>query len=86
MRSAKSFLQDDPFVVINADDFYGRESYEVVAEYYRDPKHQNSCCLVGYVLGQVLSDFGGVSRGICELDANNHLVGIEETKEIAYKD
>lgn len=57
MRSAKAFLQQNPFVVINADDFYDRESYQVVADFYANQEHQNTCCLVGYVLGKVLSDF-----------------------------
>ena len=72
-------LIDGPFAVINADDFYGRESYQVLADFL---KSHNQNCIVGYQLSEVLSDFGTVSRGMCELDENGNLKAIHETKKI----
>lgn len=80
--SAKEFLKDDACVVINADDFYGRESYQVVADFMKNPQNAGQNVLVGYVLAQVLSEFGGVSRGICQVSPDGYLQGIEETKNI----
>ena len=70
-------LIDGPFAVINADDFYGRESYQILADFLKT--HEQNC-LVGYQLSEVLSDFGTVSRGICELDTNGNLKAIHEIK------
>ena len=72
-------LIDGPFAVINADDFYGRESYQVLADFL---KSHNQNCIVGYQLSEVLSDFGTVSRGMCELDDKGNLKAIHETKKI----
>lgn len=77
-------LIDGPFAVINADDFYGRESYEVLAKALRDHPEQN--CIVGYQLSEVLSDFWTVSRGMCELDTEGNLKVIHETKKIFKSD
>lgn len=72
-------LIDGPFAVINADDFYGRESYQVLANFLKT--HEQNC-IVGYQLSEVLSDFGTVSRGMCELDEKGNLKAIHETKKI----
>ena len=72
-------LIDGPFAVINADDFYGRESYQVLADFLKS--HEQNC-IVGYQLSEVLSDFGTVSRGMCELDDKCNLKAIHETKKI----
>jgi len=86
---------DKPFAVINADDFYGRKAYEAVAGYYQSwtPEKANDYCMIGYHLDRTLSEFGSVSRGICQLNGENELVdvvertSIERTKTgIMYKD
>ena len=69
---------DRPFAVINADDFYGRESYQILADFLES--HEQNC-IVGYQLSGVLSDFGTVSRGMCELDDKGNLKAIHETKK-----
>ena len=56
-------LINEPFVVINGDDFYGLESFQVIAKYYRDSGKNFS--MVAFQLDKTLSEFGGVSRGIC---------------------
>ncbi len=72
-------LIDWPFAVINADDFYGRESYQILADFLKS-HDQNG--IVGYQLSEVLSDFWTVSRGMCELDKKGNLKAIHETKKI----
>jgi hypothetical protein len=68
-----------PFAVINADDFYGRSAFHMVAKYLG--KSQN-CCLVGFRLDHTLSQFGYVSRGICQVDEEGFLSSIIERTHI----
>ncbi|MDR2692282.1 MAG: nucleotidyltransferase [Dysgonamonadaceae bacterium] len=69
----------EPFAVINADDFYGRESFRVLAGYLAGLKgRQNDYCMVGYRLGNTLSESGSVARGICEKDADGYLETVVE--------
>jgi len=79
-------LIHEPFAVINADDFYGRESYQILASFLNNPANSEQCCIVGYTLSEVLSEHGTVSRGICELDTNRHLVKVVENKKISTKE
>ena len=73
----------EPFLVINADDFYGRESYEVVADYLRKlDGGKNHYCMVGYRMGNTLSESGSVARGICSTDANGFLTSVVERTSI----
>lgn len=74
---------NEPFGIINADDFYGRESYELLSGYLRTMNGQNrNYCMIGYLLGNTLSDSGSVARGVCEIDGNNFLSRIVERTEI----
>jgi len=74
---------NNPFVVINADDYYGRTNFITIADYLlkhsEDPK---LCTLPGYKLENTLSNTGGVNRGICAVDANSFLTSIHEVKNI----
>ncbi|HOK27278.1 MAG TPA: sugar phosphate nucleotidyltransferase [Bacteroidales bacterium] len=72
----------EPFGVINSDDFYGRGSLKILYDFLTTDKDPNSYCIVGYKLGNTLSDHGHVNRGICRVDSNNLLVNIVETKQI----
>ena len=76
--AAKDVL-DTPFIVINADDYYGREGFTAVHEYL---VNGGSSCMAGFVLKNTLSDNGGVTRGICKMDADHHLTEVVETKNI----
>ena len=70
---------DTPFGVINSDDFYGREGYQVLADYLRSVDGQKGkYCMVGYNLSNTLSEFGSVSRGECKVDENGNLVSMVE--------
>lgn len=78
---AKDVIQE-PFAAINADDFYGAEAYQVIAEYLRKLTDPKKYAMVGYQLNHTLSDFGSVSRGICVTNAANELTKITETHKI----
>lgn len=84
--SAKD-LVDGPFVVINADDFYGRESFIKIYDYLMETSKEDSYdyTMVGYELSKTVSDNGDVSRGVCSLDEKSMLVDIVERKEIIKK-
>jgi dTDP-glucose pyrophosphorylase len=75
---------NEPFAVINADDFYGKDSYMAVASFLNalDDDNKHTFCLLAYKLKNTLSEFGSVSRGICYLDKNDYLVNIEEHTKI----
>ena len=70
---------DTPFVVINADDYYGKEGFQAVHKYLVSG---GEACMAGFVLKNTLSDSGGVTRGICTMDADNNLTKVVETKNI----
>ena len=76
-------LINEPFVVINADDFYGRESFQKLAEFYS--KNNRSFSMVVYKLDQTLSSFGGVTRGICTVE-NDRLKTVVETGNVRKTD
>ena len=77
---------DENFAIINADDFYGRESFIKIAEYLKNlDKNSKDYCMVAYILKNTLSDNGSVSRGVCEVN-DGKLVNITERKDILYKD
>ena len=71
----------EPFLVINADDFYGKEAYKVAYEYLTQEHNSNDVMMVGFVLKNTLSDNGGVTRGICKA-SNGYLDSIVETHNI----
>lgn len=74
---------NEPFGIINADDFYGRESYELLAQALRQMNgKQREYCMIGYLTGNTLSDSGAVTRGECETDENNYLIRISERQKI----
>ncbi len=73
---------NEPFAAINADDFYGAEAYKVISEYLSQTIAPKSYAMVGYRLNNTLSEFGSVSRGICETDNSFGLTKITETHKI----
>lgn len=82
---AKDVLEE-PFAVINADDYYGKEPFVKLHDYLISdvamPEGVQPICMAGFVLGNTLSDNGGVTRGICRTDAEGNLIGIDETSNI----
>lgn len=84
--AAKKVL-DEPFIVINADDYYGKEAYKEAYDYLQKMKEETQSdklpvCMVGFVLKNTLSDNGGVTRGICKVDEAHMLTDIVETHNI----
>lgn len=71
-----------PFGVINADDYYGPESYKTLYSFLSSPRTPEEYCVVGYRLANTLSAYGAVNRGICAVDAHGYLLGMEECKGI----
>lgn len=74
----------EPFLVINADDYYGKQAYTEAISYLTGNKDsgQLSACMVGFVLKNTLSENGGVTRGVCKVDENRMLTEISETHNI----
>ena len=75
----------EPFAVINADDFYGRDAFEKAYGFLTKQVNEKLYCIIGYELAKTLSDNGTVSRGVCQVDANDNLVSIAERTKI-YQD
>lgn len=79
-------IVNEPFAVINADDYYGKDPFVKLHDYLiQDHPAQNGVqqiSMAGFVLGNTLSDNGGVTRGICSTDADGRLLGITETSNI----
>lgn len=77
---------DEPFAVINADDYYGKEGFRKIHDYlvnHMDTKATPyDICMAGFVLGNTLSENGGVTRGICQVDENGILKEVTETYEL----
>lgn len=86
MLMAKDIIHE-PFAVINADDYYGRNAFEVLAQ---DLMKLNGCkneySMVGYRVGNTLSEHGTVNRGVCTADAGNYLTGVVERINICRND
>lgn len=78
-------MVNEPFAVINSDDFYGREAFEIIAEHLQKTNNSlgsHEFAMVGYRLKNTITEHGSVNRGICNVDKNGHLVNIVETKGI----
>ncbi len=74
---------NEPFAVINADDFYGSASYDVLAKKLMELSDETAkYCMVGYRVGNTLSDSGSVARGVCEVDDKDYLTGVVERTAI----
>lgn len=79
-------LIEEPFVVINADDYYGKEAFVKVHDYLiqeRESSDKLQICMAGFILENTLSENGTVTRGVCQRNELGQLIGIHETREIA---
>ncbi len=77
---------DEPFAVINADDFYGAEAYQTIAKFLQEEAKDEVYAMCGYQLGKTLSDFGSVSRGVCNLNDSDYLEQVNERTSIVKQD
>ena len=82
--TARNVISGD-FVIINADDYYGQNAFEGAANFMKNNKSSSTFALVAYNLKNTLSEFGSVSRGVCEVE-NKHLKSIIERTKILEKD
>lgn len=74
---------NEPFAVINADDFYGQDSFAVLGKALSEMEgKQNDYCMIGYRVGNTLSESGSVARGVCSTDENGYLTGVVERTAI----
>ena len=84
----------EPFCVINADDYYGYDAFEKMAKFLTTEVKDDKYSLVGYQIDKTLSDYGSVSRGVCEVNAEGNMTEVNERTEVyfteggkvAYKD
>ncbi|MEN9568935.1 MAG: hypothetical protein RL172_166 [Bacteroidota bacterium] len=73
---------NEPFAVINADDFYGKDGFAKAANFLTSQVSSSNFAIIGYELKKTLSDNGSVSRGVCKVDADANLVDINERTKI----
>lgn len=77
----------EPFAVINADDFYGRDAFRVMAQELMRPRdRKGDYCMVGFRVGNTMTKNGSVARGVCSTDDNGFLTSVVERTDIAYDD
>jgi len=79
--TAKDIIRE-PFAVINADDYYGKEAFVKLHSYLQEPGEDNAYCMAGFILRNTLSENGGVTRGVCKVDENGFLTDVVETSNI----
>ena len=73
---------DCPFAVINADDYYGKEAYVKLHDFLTQKQASNAYAMAGFILKNTLSENGGVTRGVCQVDGKGFLTDVVETKNI----
>jgi len=84
--AAKELIRE-PFCVINADDYYGKEAFVKIHDFLvTHAGEQHRYCMAGFILANTLSENGSVTRGICEVDEENHLRTVKETYKIIKTD
>lgn len=76
----------EPFCVINADDFYGYDAFKKMADFLTSDVNDENYSIIGYKIGKTLSDFGAVSRGVCQADEAGNLTEIVERTKVYKKD
>jgi len=79
--SAKDLVHE-PFAVLNADDYYGASAFKIMADHLDKLNAEKHGCMVGYYLKNTVSENGHVTRGICDMDEENHLKSVIETYKI----
>lgn len=86
LLSCRDILKDDPFVVCNADDFYGRDAFEQIMKFFHQNTPADEYCMVGYKVENTLSDNGSVTRGLCQKNDEGYLTSIKEIMNIRWND
>ena len=86
LLACREILKDDPYVVCNADDFYGRNAFEKIIDFFHNGISDDTYCMVGYKVENTLSDNGTVTRGYCETNDEGYLTNIKEIMNIKWND
>ncbi len=79
---AADAIGDAPFAVINADDYYGKESFINIYRFLESAGDTSNYCMVGYRLGNTVTEHGSVARGVCQTDENDYLTAVVERTRI----
>ena len=82
LLACRNILKDDPFVICNADDYYGKDAFNKVMNFFENGIADNHYCMIGYELSKTLSENGTVKRGFCKRDEECYLSDIHETMNI----
>lgn len=77
---------DGPFAVINADDYYGKETFSLIYNELKNTQAENEFCMVGFKVENTLTENGHVARGVCQTNADGYLTDIVERTKIAIRD
>ena len=78
---AKDVIKE-PFAVINADDYYGANSFKIMADFLANECSSSNMSMLGYILENTLSENGTVNRGVCEVDSKNNLIVVNEREKL----
>ena len=79
--AAKDII-NEPFMVINADDYYGKEAFRSIHDFIAENEDDGICCMAGFIIKNTLSDHGTVTRGVCKVSDDGYLTDIVETSDI----
>ena len=79
---AKDVIKE-PFAVINADDYYGVNSFKIMANFLKEECSPSKMSMIGYILENTLSENGTVNRGVCDVDENHNLMEVNERIKLA---
>ena len=79
---AKDVIKE-PFAVINADDYYGANSFRIMADFLANECSPSNMSMLGYILENTLSENGTVNRGVCEVDSKSNLIEVNEREKLA---
>lgn len=82
VRAIRNLITDEPFVVINADDFYGQGAFKKIYDFLTDEKNSGEYGCIAYMIENTVTENGSVSRGVCKADENGYLVEIVERTNI----
>ena len=85
LRPTQEILKEDPFMVINADDYYGKSSFVLMHQFLTSLVGESHYAMVGYILRNTLTDHGHVTRAVCEKTEDGYLDKIVEYQKIAKK-
>lgn len=86
LLACRNIIKNEPFIICNADDYYGKDAFKIVSEFFDNNKDSNTYCMAGYKIENTLSENGTVTRGICQKNSDNYLTHIKEMYEIKWND